>query len=264
VSEKAQPRTPDFDLTGKVAVVTGASRGIGRAIAHAYAARGARVALASRKQEGVDAVAAQIAAAGGEAWARACHTGHPEEIEALVAAVEETWGGVDVLVNNAATNPHYGPVLDSEASHWDKTFEVNVKGYFHLARACVPSMRRRGGGSIVNVASIAGSVPHHGLGVYCVSKAAVLMLTKVLASELAADGIRVNALAPGIIETRFSAALWQDEKTAARGLATIPLHRFGQVDDLTGTALLLASDASAFTTGAVLYVDGGQSLGSGG
>jgi len=256
--------TPNFDLTGKVAVVTGASRGIGRAIAHAYAARGAKVALASRKQEGVDAVAAEIAAAGGEALAQACHTGHPEQVEALVARVEETWGGVDVLVNNAATNPHYGPVLEADDAHWDKTFEVNVKGYVHLARACVPSMRRRGGGSIVNVASIAGSVPHHGLGVYCVSKAAVIMLTKVLAAELAADGIRVNALAPGIIETRFSAALWQDEKTAARGLATIPLHRFGQVDDLTGAAVLLASGAAGFTTGAVMYVDGGQSLGNGG
>jgi len=260
----AVPPTPDFDLSGKVAIVTGASRGIGRAVAHALAAHGARVVLASRKQPGVDAVAAEISAAGGEALAVACHTGHPDEVEALAARVTDHWGGVDLLVNNAATNPHFGPILTSEGSHWDKTYEVNVKGYFHVAKACVPSMRERGGGSIVNVASIAGQVPHRGLGVYSVSKAAVLMLTKVLAAELAGDGIRVNAVAPGLVETSFSQALTENPKIADRARAEIPLGRFGQVEEISGIVLYLLSQAAAFTTGAVMYVDGGQGVGSGG
>ena len=263
MTDDRQP-APDFALDGRVAVVTGSSRGIGRAIALAYARHGARVVLTSRKQPALDAVAEEVAEAGGEAMPVACHTGDPAAIEALVAAVEERWGGVDVLVNNAATNPHFGPVLTAEDSHWDKIFEVNVKGYFHMARAVVPSMRRRGGGAIVNVASIAGRVPHQGLGVYSVSKAAVLMLTKVLAAELAADGIRVNAIAPGLIETRFSQALTEDPQISRRALRSIPLGRFGKPDELTGMALYLASTAASFTTGAVMYVDGGQSVGSGG
>ena len=260
----AVPPIPDFDLTGKVIIVTGASRGIGRAIAHTLAARGARVVLASRKQPGVDAVAAEISAAGGEALAVACHTGRRDDIEALVDRVEEVWGGVDAVVNNAATNPHFGPVLTAEEGHWDKTFQVNVKGYFHLAQAAAPSMRRRGGGAIVNVASIAGTVPHRGLGVYSVSKAAVIMLTKVLASELAADGIRVNAVAPGLVETRFSQALTEDPKNSQRARSEIPLGRFGKVEEISGIVLYLLSAAASFTTGAVIYVDGGQGVGSGG
>ncbi|HEX2254941.1 MAG TPA: glucose 1-dehydrogenase [Thermoanaerobaculia bacterium] len=253
-----------FDLTGKVALVTGGSRGIGRAVAGAYARAGARVAVASRKIDPLTAVAGEIEAAGGEALAVACHTGDPEQVAALVARVTDAWGGVDVLFNNAATNPHYGPVLTAEEGHWDKTFEVNVKGYFHCARAVVPSMRERGGGSIVNVASIAGLQPYRGLGVYSVSKAAVLMLTKVLAAELAADGIRVNALAPGLIETRFSEALWQDPQRHERITASIPQGRIGRPEELLGMALYLASDAASYTTGAVMLVDGGESLGQSG
>jgi NAD(P)-dependent dehydrogenase (short-subunit alcohol dehydrogenase family) len=258
------PPAPSFDLGGRVTLVTGASRGIGRAIAHAFAAAGARVAVASRKQESLDRVAREIADAGGEPLAVACHTGRPEEVAELVAAVEEAWGGIDVLVNNAATNPHFGPLLTADEAHWDKTFEVNVKGYFHLAKACAPSMRERGGGSIVNVASIAGHLPYRGLGVYSVSKAAVLMLTKVLARELAGDGIRVNAIAPGLIETRFSEALWADPDVRDRVLATVPQGRIGRPEELTGLALYLASDASTYTTGAVFFVDGGESVGGGG
>ena len=263
MTDSRQP-APEFDLTGRVAVVTGASRGIGRAIALAYARHGAKVVLTSRKQPALDQVAEEVGAAGGEALPIACHTGDVEAIGALFERVEGEWGGVDVLVNNAATNPHFGPILTADDSHWDQTFEVNVKGYVHMARAVVPAMRRRGGGAIVNVASIAGSVPHHGLGVYSVSKAAVLMLTKVLAAELAGDAIRVNAIAPGLIETRFSQALIEDPQISRRALRSIPLGRFGQPGELTGMAVYLASPAAAFTTGAVMYVDGGQSLGSGG
>lgn len=258
------PPAPSFDLSGRVALVTGASRGIGRAIAHAYAAAGAKVALASRKQESLDRVAREIADAGGEPLPIACHTARSDEVADLVAAVEEAWGGVDVLVNNAATNPHFGPVLTADEAHWDKTFEVNVKGYFQLAKACAPSMRERGGGSIVNVASVAGQVPYRGLGVYSVTKAAVLMLTRVLARELAGDDIRVNAIAPGLIETRFSEALWADPDVRDRVTASIPLGRIGRPEELTGIALYLASDAASYTTGAVFFVDGGESVGGGG
>jgi NAD(P)-dependent dehydrogenase (short-subunit alcohol dehydrogenase family) len=257
----ASPTQPHFDLTGQVAVVTGASRGIGEAIAMALAAAGARLVIASRKLENVQPVADQINAGGGEALAVACHTGKAEQAEALAARAREAFGGIDVLVNNAATSPHFGPLLDAEESHWDKTFEVNVKGYVHVTRACVPWMRERGGGRIVNVASVAGFVPHGGLGVYGVTKAAVLMLTRTLAAELARDDIRVNAIAPGLIQTRFSEVLWSSPEMREQALRSIPQKRLGQPDDLTGAVLYLASDASRFTTGAILVVDGGQSLG---
>ena len=240
-------------------MVTGASRGIGEAIAAGLAAAGARLVLASRKQEGVDAVAELIRAEGGEAVAVACHTGRPADVQALAERAREIYGGVDVLVNNAATNPHFGLLLEAEESHWDKTFEVNVKGYVHTIRACAPLMRERGG-AIVNVASVAGMVPHGGLGVYGVTKAAVIMLTKTLAVELAQDGIRVNAIAPGLIQTRFSEALWAAPERRERALASIPQRRLGQPDDLVGAVLYLAGDASRFTTGAVLVIDGGQTL----
>jgi NAD(P)-dependent dehydrogenase (short-subunit alcohol dehydrogenase family) len=249
------------DLAGKVVVVTGASRGIGEAVAEAFAAAGARLVLASRKIEGVEPVAERIRARGGEALGLACHTGRAAEVEALAARARETFGGVDVLVNNAATSPHFGPLLTAEESHWDKTFEVNVKGYFHCIRACVPLMRERGGGAIVNVASVAAMAPHTGLGVYGVSKAAVVMLTRTLALELAAEQIRVNAIAPGLIQTRFSEALWATPGAQEKALRAIPQRRMGQPEDLTGAVLYLASDAARFTTGAVLVVDGGQMLG---
>ena len=176
-----------FDLTGKVALITGASRGIGEAIAKAYAVAGAKVALSSRKQGGVDKIAEEITADGGTALAVAAHTGDAAAVQILVARTVETFGGIDILVNNAATNPHFGPIMTAEESHWDKILDVNVKGYFRLAQACAPHMRQRGGGKIINMASVAGKMPQPGMGIYCVSKAAVLMLTEVLASELATD-----------------------------------------------------------------------------
>src|SRR5690606_25011995 len=165
----------------------------------------------SRKQADLDEAAAAVRAAGGEALAVAAHTGDDAAVAALAARAVEAFGGIDVLVNNAATNPHFGPILDADIGQWDKTLDVNLKGYFRLAKACVPLMRARGGGSIINVASVAGERPQPGMGVYCVTKAGVLMLTDVLAAELAAEQIRVNAVVPGFVKTRFSSVLWQDE-----------------------------------------------------
>ena len=251
-----------FSLAGKVAIITGASRGIGEAIARAYAEAGAAVVLASRRQAGLDAVAAAITAGGGQALAVAAHTGDEAAVRALVARAEETFGGVDILVNNAATNPHFGPLLEAEDSHWDKTFDVNVKGYMRTVRACVPLMRRRGGGKIVNLASIAGVRPQPGMGVYCTSKAAVIMLTQALAVELAADNIQINAIAPGFVKTRFSAAIWDDPALNAQTLAAIPQGRMAEPEEIAGVALYLAAPASSFTTGATILVDGGQAVSS--
>ena len=251
-----------FDLSGKVALITGASRGVGQGIAVAYAAAGARVVLASRKQAGLDAVAEAIRAAGGEALPVATHTGSTEAVQALVERALEAFGGIDILVNNAATNPHFGPILTAEESMWDKTLDVNVKGYWRTARACVESMRSRGGGKIVNMASVAGKAPQPGMGVYCVSKAGVIMLTEVLAVELAPDNIQVNAIAPGFVKTHFSSAIWDNPRINAAVLHAIPQHRIAVPEELTGIALYLASDASSFTTGATFVVDGGQLVGS--
>ena len=250
------------DLTGKVALITGASRGIGQAMAEAYAANGAKVVLASRKQEGLDAVAAVIRDAGGEALPVAAHTGSQDAVDALVARATEAYGGIDIVVNNAATNPHFGPILTSEESHWDKTFDVNVKGYFRVVKACAASMKSRGGGKVINVASVAGKAPQPGMGVYCVTKAGVLMLTEVLAVELASANIQVNAIIPGFVKTRFSQAVWDSPKINEAVLKIIPQHRMAAPEELTGLALFLASDASSFVTGASFVIDGGQLVGS--
>lgn len=255
--------TVDFRLDGKVALVTGASRGIGEAIARAYARAGAAVVLVSRKQEALDAVAAAIRQEGGEALPVAAHVGDPEALQAAVARAVETFGGIDILVNNAATNPHFGPLLTSQESQWDKILDVNVKGYFRTVQACVPHMRERGGGKIINVASIAGLRPMPGLGIYCVSKAAVIMLTQVLAVELAPYNIQVNAIAPGFVKTRFSRALWENPTIYEAIVRVTPARRMAEPEEIVGIALYLASPASDFTTGAVFVVDGGQLVSSG-
>ena len=248
----------NFDLTGKVALITGGSRGIGLAVAEAYAAAGAKVALASRKQDAVDEAADAIRRGGGEALAVAAHTGDGVAVTALVERVVAHFGGIDILVNNAATNPHFGPFLSAEDSHWDKILDVNVKGYFRMTQACVPSMRARGGGKIINVASVAGLGPQPMMGVYCVSKAAVLMMTEVLASELAADNIQVNAIAPGFVKTKFSQVLWSTTEISERLVKAVPQRRMAEPEEIAGIAVYLASAASSFTTGATFVVDGGQ------
>lgn len=254
--------SPSFDLTGKIALVSGASRGIGLAIAETFAEAGAKVVLSSRKQEALDQVAEQIRARGHEVVAIAAHTGEPRAVHALVDQVIAHWGGVDILVNNAGTNPHFGPLLTAEESHWDKTLEVNLKGYFRMAQACVESMRQRGGGKIINVASINGLQAQAGLGVYAITKAGVLMMTRVLAIELAGDNIQVNALAPGLVKTKFSRVLWDTPEIYRAFLQNIPQRRIAEPEEISGIALYLASQSSNFTTGAVFVVDGGQLAGS--
>lgn len=253
---------PGFDLTGKVALITGASRGIGEAIALAYARAGAKVIVSSRKQAGLELVAQRVRQVGGEALPVAAHTGDPEAVEALVAKGIAEFGGIDILVNNAATNPHFGHILTAEHSHWDKIMDVNVKGYFQTAKACAESMKARGGGKIINMASVAGLGPQPMMGVYCVSKAAVLMLTQVLAAELAQFNIQVNAIAPGFVKTQFSAALWQNPMLNEAVLKSIPQGRMAEPEEIAGLALYLASPSASFVTGSTFTVDGGQMVGN--
>ncbi len=255
--------TSKFNLDGKVAIITGASRGIGQAIAEVYAAAGAKVVLASRKQESLDPIAEKIKADGGEALAMAAHTGDESAVSELVKKAVATFGGVDILVNNAATNPHFGPILSAEESHWQKILDTNLVGYFRMAKACAQHMKDRNGGKIINMASVAGETPLPGMGVYCVSKAGVLMLTKVLAAELSDVNIQVNAIAPGFVKTKFSQALWENEDIYEMTMKKIPQGRMADPSEITAAALFLGSDASSFTTGTTLVVDGGQLIGSG-
>lgn len=252
---------PLIHLNDKVAIVTGASRGIGAAIAKTFAAHGAKVVLASRKIEGLEEVAREITAAGGEAFAQACHTGVEEQIQALVDAATQRFGKVDVLVNNAATNPYFGPMMNIDSGAWEKTFEVNVKGYFAATRAVVRHIQaRKGQGSIVNIASVAGFMAMPLQGVYAMTKAAVVSMTKTLSVELGPD-VRVNAIAPGLIETKFASALTQSPEILKMVLDRTSLKRVGQPRDVAGAALLLASDAGGYFNGALLTVDGGWSIG---
>jgi NAD(P)-dependent dehydrogenase (short-subunit alcohol dehydrogenase family) len=252
---------PSFRLDGKVAIVTGGSRGIGEAIARAFAASGAAVVVASRKIEGVQQVAADIEKSGGKAAAIAAHTGKPEDVQALVRQTVERFGKVDVLVNNAGTNPYFGPLSETPDAAFDKTFEVNLKGYFWTAREVIHHLQeRKAPGSIVNVASTAALQAAPMQGVYGMTKAAVISMTKTLALELGADHIRVNAIAPGLVETRLASALVTNEELHNHIVSRTPVGRHGQPPEIAGAALFLASEASSYVTGATLVVDGGMTI----
>lgn len=249
-------------LEGKVAIVTGASRGIGQAIAEHMAREGAKVVLASRKQDALDQVADGIRKAGGTALPLACHTGKEDQVQNLLDKTVAEYGQVDVLVNNAATNPYFGPMLDVDWGAWDKTFEVNLKGYFAATRAVVRHVLGRGGaGSVVNVASVVGMMGAPFQGVYAMTKASVISMTKTLAVELGGQGIRVNAIAPGLVETKFAAALTTNDEIKGHVLERCAIKRVGQPDDIAGAAVFLASDEARFITGVTLPVDAGWTAG---
>jgi NAD(P)-dependent dehydrogenase (short-subunit alcohol dehydrogenase family) len=247
-----------IQLENKVAIVTGASRGIGEAIARAFAAAGAKVVVAARKPETLAAVADAI---GPNAKAVAAHTGKESDCVALVEAAVAAFGKVDILVNNAATNPYFGPMLGTEESAWDKTFEVNVKGYFWLTREVAKHcIARDATGSIVNIASVAGLIASPGQGAYSMTKAAILSMTKTLAVELATSKIRVNAIAPGFVDTRFASAILKNDVLLDEAMKLTPMKRYAQPEEITGGAVYLASDAASYVTGHTLVIDGGMTI----
>jgi len=247
-----------ISLEGKVALVTGASRGIGRAIAGAFAAAGASVMLSSRKQEALDAAVAEIGADGGEAAAFAANAGEPDQIAACVAATVQRFGRVDILVNNAATNPYMGRAIDIDLPRFDKTWQVNFRGPVVWAQEAWRASMQAHGGTIVNIASIGGLSVETSIGHYNVTKAALIHLTRTLAADLA-PGVRVNAIAPGLVKTDMARALWEpaEEAIAAR----MPLRRLGEPDDIANAALFLTSDLGSWITGQTIVVDGGALLG---
>lgn len=248
---------PSFKLDGKIALVIGASRGIGEAIARTLAAYGAHVIVSSRKQDACEAVAADIRKNGGKAEAIACHVGEMAQIEAVFAAIEARHGRLDILVNNAATNPYFGHIVDTDLGAFQKTVDVNIRGYFFSSSLGAKLMAKNGGGSIINVASINAVVPGAKQGIYSITKGAIVTMTKAFANECAPMGVRVNALLPGLTDTKFAAALVHDEEMRKPMLSRIALNRVAQPNEMAGAVLYLASDAASYTTGVCLNVDGG-------
>jgi NAD(P)-dependent dehydrogenase (short-subunit alcohol dehydrogenase family) len=247
-----------FDLTGKVALVTGASRGIGEAIAKLLAQHGAHVIVSSRKLEGCQAVADQITQAGGSAEALPCHIGEMGQIDACFAQIQERHGRLDILINNAATNPYFGHILDTSEAAFQKTVDVNIRGYFFMSVAAGKMMKAQGGGVIVNTASVNGVSPGMMQGIYSITKAAVISMTQSFAKECAPLGIRVNALLPGLTKTAFAGALFQHEGIYNEAIKTIPMGRHAEPQEMAGTVLYLVSDASSYVTGECITVDGGM------
>jgi NAD(P)-dependent dehydrogenase (short-subunit alcohol dehydrogenase family) len=247
----------NFDLDGKIAIVTGASRGIGQSIAKGLAAHGATVFCTSRKIEDLNKVKDEIELEGGKAHAIACHIGKLDDIQNLFKAVEERYGRLDILVNNAATNPYFGDVLHATADAWDKTIDVNFKGYFFMSQFAANLMIKNKGGSIVNVASINGIRPAPFQGIYSMTKAGVIAMTKSFAKELAPFNVRVNAILPGLTDTKFSSVMTQNEEILKLILPTIPMKRVANPDEMVGAVVYLVSDAASYTTGATIVIDGG-------
>jgi NAD(P)-dependent dehydrogenase (short-subunit alcohol dehydrogenase family) len=249
--------TAGRSLQNRVALVTGGSRGIGAAIARALAAHGAHVVVASRRIGPCEDLAASIREHGGQASAVACHVGELAQIEAALDAVTGAHGKLDILVNAAAANPYFGPAADTPVEAFQKTVDVNLRGAFYLTAGAARRMHGTGGGAIVNVASIAGVVPGPNQGLYSMTKAAMISMTKVFAAECAPWNVRVNALLPGITDTRFAAALVHDEALRGQYLERVPLGRVAQPEEMAGAVLYLVSPGASYTTGVCLPVDGG-------
>lgn len=249
-----------FNLNGKVAIITGSSKGIGKAIAKGLAEKGASVVVSSRNQEACDTVVAEFEKDGLQAIGIACHIGKEEQRQNLVSKTIEAFGRIDILVNNAAINPVFGPIENVDPEIFDKIMDVNVKAPWALSNLVLSHMQSNKNGSVINIASVEALTPGAGLGLYSTSKAALLMLTKNQAKEWGKYGVRANAICPGLIQTKFSAALWTNEKLLNKIEKTIPAGRMGQPEEMAGLACLLASDAGAYMTGGVYTADGGYMI----
>ncbi|MDB4267284.1 glucose 1-dehydrogenase [Flavobacteriaceae bacterium] len=249
-----------FELDGKVALITGSSKGIGLALAEVLAEYGAKVVVSSRSQDSVDEVAKNLRAKGHTVMARACHVGDPEQRKILVNKTIETYGGIDILINNAAINPVFKGLESMSEEIYDKMMNVNLKAAFDLSNLCFPYLKDSKGSSIINIASVEGLKPSFGLGLYGVTKAALIMLTQVQAKEWGKYGIRSNAICPGLIQTKFSSALWQNETIMKQVVKELPAGRMAQPQELTGLAVYLASDAGSYSTGGIYTVDGGHMI----
>ena len=249
-----------FNLEGKVAIVTGSSKGIGKAIAKGLAENGAQVVISSRSQEACDAVVTEFEAAGLKAVGISCHIGKEDQRKQLVAKTIEAFGRIDILVNNAAINPVFGPIEDVDPAIFDKIMDVNVKAPWQLSNLVLPYFQKNKKGSVINIASVEALTPGFGLGLYSTSKAAILMLTKNQAKEWGQHGVRANAICPGLIKTKFSAALWKNEKILQKIEKSIPSGRMGNPEEMVGLACLLASDAGIYMTGGVYTADGGYMI----
>ncbi len=254
--------SPLFDLSSQVAVITGSSRGIGRSIAEQMALAGARVVISSRKAEACEAVAQAIRDGGGEALAIAANISKPDDLERLIATTLDTWGAIDTLVCNAASNPYFGPLSGLEDQVFDKIMHNNVRANLWLANRVAPQMAERGHGNVIIVSSIGGLRGDRFLGAYNISKAADMQLVRNLAVEWGGRGLRFNAIAPGLIRTDFARALWQNPKLLERIEGVTPLQRIGEPDEIGGIAVFLASPAAAFITGQVIVADGGVTIGA--
>jgi NAD(P)-dependent dehydrogenase (short-subunit alcohol dehydrogenase family) len=247
----------DFSLKGKVALITGGSRGIGRAIALAFAENGADIAVSARNLPDMEAVAAEIEARGQKCLPVVAHVGKVDESKALLEKVKKQYGRIDILVNNAGTNPYNGPLIDTEEWAWDITVNVNLKGPFLLSLMVAKMMREQGGGNIINMSSVAGIKPSR-LYIYSITKAAIIKMTEAMARDFGQYNIRVNTIAPGVIMTRFSEFLWKTPEAGENVKKHNSLSMIGKPEDVAGAALYLASDASRYVTGATIVVDGGE------
>ncbi|WCL52650.1 glucose 1-dehydrogenase [Gimibacter soli] len=252
-----------MDFTGKTVLVSGASRGIGEQIVRGFAANGAKVIVSSRDQDACEAVAASIRKAGGDAVAKAAHAGHMEAVNALFDWIDAEFGGLDVLVNCGGTNPFFGLIGDTPEAAFDKTIDVNLKGPFYMSSRAVKQMQKRGGGAIVNVASINGIRPGNLQGIYSMTKAAMINMTHAFAREYGKDGIRVNAICPGFIATKMTSVFQQNDELMDKITSAFPIPRVGQPEDMVAGVMYLASDAAGFTTGTTLVMDGGYTTGGG-
>jgi len=250
-----------FDLSGKVALVTGASRGIGESIAKLLAQNGAHVVVSSRKVEGCQQVVDDIINAGGSAQAIACHIGDMAQIDAIFSEIEAQHGKLDILINNAAANPYFGHILETPQDAFEKTVDVNIRGYFFMSSAGAKLMKKNDGGAIVNIASVNGVIPGDMQGVYSITKAAVISMTHAFAKECAPLNIRVNALLPGFTDTKFASTLVNNPAILDQVLAHVPMNRVAMPDEMAGTVLYLVSDAASYTTGTAINVDGGYLIG---